>query len=332
VAGWTAVVALAVAVGPLVGGLLLTVAGWPSLFWFNVPLAMAAALVVPPFASGPRTVVRLDVRGCMLLAGLLLGVVGAVTELPGRGWGSLPVLGGAAAAAACALLYRRHERSADAVLPTRVFRSPRLAAASTALLVMFAALFGIAFLLPLYLQIVRGLGALPSGLFVLGYAVALMAGSLAAGAQPPGRHRRLAVVGLAGTAGVHAAAAAWLSSATPTWAVVLGLVLIGLGVGFAQPPLTEAVLAALGSRAGLGSALNDVIREVGGVLGVAVLGSVAAVAGATGRHAGVTDASLLAGLRAAALVATALLAAAALVTGHRTTVTTVGRSSACASQ
>src|SRR6185312_10003814 len=134
-------------------------------------------------------------------------------------------------------------------------------------------------------------------------------------AQPPGRHRRLAVVGLAGTAGVHAAAAAWLSSATPTWAVVLGLVLIGLGVGFAQPPLTEAVLAALGSQAGLGSALNDVVREVGGVVGVAVLGSIAAAA-AGGAGTPLSGTALLTGIRFAAMAAAALMLVATAI-AHR---------------
>ncbi len=140
---------------------------------------------------------------------------------------------------------------------------------------MFGAIFGIAFLLPQYLQVVRGIDPFGTGLYVLAYAFALVLASLAAGAVPM-RHRRLLVTyGLLMAAAVHAMAALGLAPATSAWSLAAGLATVGVGIGLAQAPLTELLLGALGARTRLGSALNDAVREVGGVVGVAVLGSVA---------------------------------------------------------
>jgi MFS family permease len=109
VAGWTAVGALAVAVGPPVGGMLLAVTGWPILFWVNVPLALAAALVLPRATDAGTGTTRLDMRGSLLLAGVVLGIVTAATELPRAGWTGAPVVAGALAAVACATAYAFHQ-------------------------------------------------------------------------------------------------------------------------------------------------------------------------------------------------------------------------------
>jgi DHA2 family multidrug resistance protein-like MFS transporter len=315
VAGWTAVVALAVAMGPPVGGALLAAGrGWPILFWINVPLVLAAAAVLP-WGVEPRAVTaRLDVWGCLLLAGAVLGVVTAVTEVPHVGWTGAPVSLGAAAAVLCAAGCWRHQRHGDPVLPLKLFRGTRLGTATCALLVMFGALFGIAFLVPQYLQVVRGESPLGSGLLVLPYALALAAGSIAAGALPARFRGGLVVAGLAATAGVHAVAGFGLTARSRVSALVLGLAVIGLGIGLAQPVLTDALLAGTGARAGLGSALNDVVREVGGVAGVAVLGSIAAAAGGAGTP--LSGTALLTGIRFAAVAAAALMLVATAIAHH----------------
>jgi predicted MFS family arabinose efflux permease len=125
---------------------------------------------------------------------------------------------------------------------------------------MLGALFGIAFLVPQYLQVVRGDSPLTSGLLILPYALALTAGSLAAGALPARWRATLVVAGLVATAAVHAIAAVGLAPRTPTAALVVGLAVIGVGIGLAQPVLTDAVLASAGDRAGLGSALMKDFR------------------------------------------------------------------------
>lgn len=307
VAGWTAVVALAVAVGPPVGGVLLAVTGWPILFWINVPLALAAALLLPRATDADPDTTRLDVRGSLLLTGFVLGIVTAATELPRAGWTGAPVVAGACAAVACATAYAFHQRRGAPILPLAMFRQRRLRTAAVVLAAMFGALFGIAFLVPQYLQVVRGDSPLTSGLLILPYALALTAGSLAAGALPARWRATLVVAGLVATAAVHAIAAVGLAPRTPTVALVVGLAVIGVGIGLAQPVLTDAVLASAGDRAGLGSALNDAIREVGGVTGVAVLGSIAAAAGP------LVATAMLTGIRwAAAAAALLLLIAAAL--------------------
>jgi MFS family permease len=304
VAGWTAVVALGVAVGPLVGGALLVAATWPALFWLNVPLAVDAAAALPrvPRPTAPAT--RFDVRGCALLAGVMLGLVAAVTEAPRHAWLVVPA---GAGAALCAVAYVRHQRRGEPVLPLALFRSARLRTAVGALSAMFGAIFGVAFLLPQYLQVVRGVGPFGTGLYVLAYALGLVVSSLAAGAVPR-RHRRLLVTaGLLAAAAVHALAAYGLGPATSAWALAAGLAVVGVGIGCAQTPLTELLLHAVGPRTGLGSALNDAVREVGGVVGVAVLGSLAvAVAGP----------ALLDGMRVAFAVAAVVLGLAAATTAR----------------
>ncbi len=254
VAGWTGVVALGVAVGPVVGGALLVAAAWPSLFWLNVPLALGAAAAMPRTVRQVPAVARLDVRGNALLAGVMLGVVAAVTEAPRHAWLVVPACAGALL---CAAGNARHQRRGDPVLPLRLFRTSPLRMSACALSVMFGAIFGIAFLLPQYLQTVRGVGPLGTGLYILAYAFALVLASLAAGAVPR-RHRRLLVTsGLLAAAAVHAVAALGLAPATPAWALTVGL----------------------------GSALNDAVREVGGVrVAAAVAAALLAVAaGVTAR-------------------------------------------------
>jgi len=315
VAGWTGVVALGVAVGPLAGGALLVAATWPALFWLNVPLAVGAAAALPrvPRPTAPAT--RFDVRGCALLAGVMLGLVAAVTEAPRHAWVVVPA---GAVAAFCAVAYGRHQRRGEPVLPLALFRSARLRTAVGALSAMFGAIFGIAFLLPQYLQVVRGVGPFGTGLYVLAYALALVVSALAAGAVPP-RHRRLLVTsGLLAAAAVHALAAFGLGPATSAWALAAGLAVVGVGIGAAQTPLTELLLHAVGPRTGLGSALNDAVREVGGVVGVAVLGSLAvAVAGPAA-----TGPALLDGMRAAFAVAAVVLVLAAATTARSAVATT----------
>ena len=309
VAGWTGVVALGVAFGPVVGGALLEVAAWPSLFWLNVPLALAAAAALPSTARPPSVVARLDLRGSVLLAGVMLGVVAAVTEAPRHPWLVVPA---GALALSCAAGYARHQRRGEPVLPLQLFRTAPLRVSIGALSAMFGAIFGIAFLLPLYLQLVRGVGPLGTGLYILAYAFALVVASLVAGSVPVRHRRRLVTTGLLATAAVHAVAALGLSEATSAWALAAGLAVVGVGIGLAQAPLTELLLDAIGPRTGLGSALNDAVREVGGVVGVAVLGSVAVAV--TGPAA--TGSAMLEGVRVAAVVAAALLAIASAVTAR----------------
>ena len=309
VGGWTGVVALGVAFGPVVGGVLLLTTSWQSLFWLNVPLALGAAVALPRKARSVPAVTRLDVRGSAMLAGVLFGLVTAATEAPRHPWLVVPAV---ACALLCAAGYARHQRRRDPVLPLDVFRRASLRVSAGALSAMFAAIFGIAFLLPQYLQLVRGVGPLGTGLYVLAYAFALVVASLAAGAVPA-RHRRLLVtVGLLAAAAVHVLTAVALAPSTSEWALTAGLATVGIGIGLAQTPLTALLLDAVGPRTGLGSALNDALREVGGVVGVAVLGSTTvAVAGPAA-----TGSTLLDGVRVAAAVGAALLAIAATVTAR----------------
>ena len=239
----------------------------------------------------------------------MLGVVAGLTEAPRHAWLIVPA---GALALSCAAGYACHQRRGDPVLPLRLFRTVPLRVSVGALSAMFGAIFGIAFLLPQYLQLVRGVGPLGTGLYVLAYAFALVVASLVAGSIPMRHRRRLVTSGLLMAAAVHAVAALGLAATTSAWALAAGLAAVGVGIGLAQAPLTELLLDAVGPRTGLGSALNDAVREVGGVVGVAVLGSVAVAV--TGPAA--AGSALLEGVRVAAAVAAALLAIASAVTAR----------------
>jgi predicted MFS family arabinose efflux permease len=237
-------------------------------------------------------------------------VVTAVTEAPRHAWLIVPAVAGALL---CAAAYTRHQRRGEPVLPLGLFRTAALRVSIGALSTMFGAIFGVCFLLPQYLQLVRGIDPLGTGLFVLAYAFALVAASVVAGGVPKRQRRLLVTSGLLAAAAVHAVAALGLGPTTSCWALAIGLGVVGVGIGLAQTPLTELLLGAAGARTGLGSALNDAVREVGGVVGVAVLGSVAvAVAG----PAAADPAALLDGVQIAAAVAATLLALAAAMTAR----------------
>jgi EmrB/QacA subfamily drug resistance transporter len=292
---WGAVVGLGVAAGPVTGGLLLEHFYWGSVFLALVPMALVAAgmaaLLVPE--SRAATVPPLDLRGLALSVGLLGVLVATIIEAPRHGWSSAPVLAGFALSAVLAVAFVLVERRvAHPMLDVRLFTDRRFSAASASVTVTFFALFGFIFLITQYFQFVRGDGALATGLRILPVALSIAVASVA-GARLAPRTGTRAVV----TTGLllFGAAFAWISgnAADVPYAsvVVPQMVLMGLGMGLISTPATESILLVLPpARAGVGSAVNDATRELGGTLGVAVVGSVFSSVWAT--HLGSSLASL----------------------------------------
>jgi EmrB/QacA subfamily drug resistance transporter len=277
---WTAVTGVGVALGPISGGWLLEHFSWGSVFLVNVPIVMAAvagALWLVPNSRDPRAP-KLDLAGLGLsIAGISL-LVWSLIEAPRHGWVSLATLGGIGGAVALLGGFAVWERRvAQPLLDVRLFRNRRFSAASVAVTLGFFSLFGFIFLVTQYFQLVKGYSALQAGVRTVPFALAM---AIAAVAAPQ-------IVKRAGTkivvaAGLTLMAAGFAVAATTDAAssygiIVTAMVLMGSGLGVALTPATESILGSLPrDQAGVGSAVNDTTREVGGTLGVAVIGSIMA--------------------------------------------------------
>ena len=301
---WTAIAGVGVALGPISGGWLLEHFSWGSVFLVNVPVTVAGivgTLVLVPRSRDPRAP-RLDLPGLALsIAGVTL-LVWSLIEAPSHGWISATTIGGIAGAAVLLAVFSWWERRVPApLLDVNLFRNMRFTAASLAITLGFFALFGFIFLVTQYLQLVKGYSALGAGVRTLPFAIAMVVAAVSSPKVVQRIGTKLVVAaGLALMAGGFAIAST--NEASTSYSVIASaMVLMGFGLGSAAAPATESILASLPrEKAGVGSAVNDTTREVGGTLGVAVLGSImASVYGGQILNA-LSGTPLPAGLRAAA--------------------------------
>jgi EmrB/QacA subfamily drug resistance transporter len=276
---WGAVVGIGVAAGPVTGGALLEHFYWGSVFWALVPLALLAALaayLVVPESRDPQ-VPRLDLAGLALSVAMLGTLTYTIIEGPGHGWHSASTLGGFALSAALLVAFVGVERRvAHPMLDVSLFRDRRFSAASGAVTVTFFALFGFIFLITQYFQFIRGYSTLSTGARILPVAISIAVASVIGAALAP-RIGTKAVV----TTGLLSFGSAflWISTvkvdAPYATVIVPQMILMGIGMGLISTPATESILLVLPpARAGVGSAVNDATRELGGTLGVAVVGSI----------------------------------------------------------
>ena len=280
IAAWSAVAGAAIVIGPTLGGLLLSHFWWGSVFLINLPLAAVAlagvVLIVPETADPARS--RFDIPGVVLVAGALFAIVDAIIEAPGRGWTGPVTLGlGGAGVAALAAFVWWELRISDPLIDLRVFTSRAFSAAAGAVTVIFFALFGSLFLLTQFLQLVQGYSPLAAGVRALPFALAMAAASPVSPLLAERFGTRvimpggMALMGLGladlSTAGVH--------TAYPLIAVAVAI--MGAGMGLVMAPASNTIMTTVPAhQAGAGSAINDTIREVGGALGVAIVGSLSA--------------------------------------------------------
>jgi EmrB/QacA subfamily drug resistance transporter len=274
---WAATAGLGVAVGPILGGFLLTHYWWGSVFLINLPIAaaglVAAALIVPNSKSPVAE--RADLTGAGLsIVGLGLLVWGII-EAPNRSWSDplvLVALTGSAVILAAFVLWERHSR--HPMLPLRFFRNRRFSAAIASLALVMFALLGLLFLMTQYMQFVLGFSPLKTGLALGPVALVLLVASPLSVILT----RRLGTKVVVTAGLVMLAVGLGLLSRTTvhsTYADALPLfVLMGVGVGVALAPSTESIMGSLPRQhAGVGSATSDTSLQVGGALGVAVLGT-----------------------------------------------------------
>ncbi len=276
---WTGVVGLAVALGPLTGGALLQRFWWGSIFFVNVPVAAIAiglgAWLIPN--SKDPSAPRLDLPGFILSGVGIATIVYTTIEAPGRGWSNRLTVGGYALGVIVLAAFALWERHTDQpMLDVGLFANIHFSAASFSITVSFFALFGFIFMITQYFQLIRGYDTLSAGVHTLPFAVAT---GVVAPIAPKLAHRlgtKIVVpLGLLVMGGGFAVAASLGTTSAYFGPVLVSMVLIASGLGLVAAPSTEAILAVLPpAKAGVGSAVNDVTRELGGAFGVAVVGAV----------------------------------------------------------
>ena len=276
---WAGTIGLGLAVGPIAGGLLLARFWWGSIFIVNVPIAVAGmigALALVPDSKNPSAESPDPVGALFSIAGLGL-LLWAIIEAPSVGWGSLEVvLVGMASLAVIAAFIFWEARSRHPMLKLRFFAERRFSVAAAAETLGSFGLLGALFLQTQFLQFDLGYSPLQAGVRILP-----LAGLLVASAAMSPMVVRAVGVKLTVAAGLAAVAGGlWQISAVSRLAasygdVVPGLLLIGLGTGLLLPTATNSVVGSVGQHdSGVGSASNAVALQVGGALGVAVIGSV----------------------------------------------------------
>jgi EmrB/QacA subfamily drug resistance transporter len=275
---WAGISGVALAAGPLVGGVLIQIANWPAIFFVNLPIGVVALALGWPLLAESRNpnAQRIDLPGQVLVTGALVCLILALIESSSQGWTSPLILGlfSAAAVLLAAFLFVESQVR-EPMLPLQLFRNRVFSVANVAALLLFFTMLGTFFFVTQFLQAVQGYTALEAGLRTLPttmgiFLIAPFAGLLTARLGP----RWPTVLGalLAGGALLLVMRIEPDSSYATLW---WDFGLIGIGFGLMISPLTAAVLAATPpERAGLGSSVNNTSRQVGGALGVAVLGSI----------------------------------------------------------
>jgi EmrB/QacA subfamily drug resistance transporter len=278
IAIWAGFSGLGVAIGPMTGGFLLEHFSWHSVFWINVPIGLLALALgvryVPTSRDSQQR--RLDPLGALLsivgLASLLFGII----EGPAKGWTHSTVVGAFVVAALAMACFIAWEMATDhPMLDVSVFKNPRFTAASLTITLVFFALFGSLFLMTQYWQLVHGYSPFEAGIRLLPHAATMMiVAPLSARIVERIGTKRVVLAGLSLIA-TGLLLLSTIEPATPYVVVISYFVVMASGMGMTMAPATESVMGALPrDKAGVGSAINDTTRQVGGALGVAIIGSI----------------------------------------------------------
>jgi EmrB/QacA subfamily drug resistance transporter len=275
---WGATTGAAIALGPIVGGWLLELSDWRSIFFAMTPIAAIAGALVAAYVPTSRDpqAPRPDRAGFVLSTATVGLLVYTIIEAPNYGWGSARTLGSLVLTAALLAAFVAWERrSEEPMLDLSLFGNPRFTAASASVAISFFALSGFIFLVTQYFQFLKGYGPLSTGVRLLPVA-SFVAISSVLGTRLAVRLGTKLVV----AAGLFSMAAfyVWVtttSTSTGYGTIAAQMVVLGTGMGLTSAPATEAIMGVVPkAKAGVGSAVNDATRLLGGTLGVAVIGSV----------------------------------------------------------
>ncbi len=287
---WAAVVGVSMALGPVVGGLLVSTLGWRSIFWINIPVVIAAIVLTLRFVPESRApkARRLDPVGQVLVITLFSSLTFGIIEAPERGWGS-PLIVGAFLVTVVSLvgLVLWEQRREEPLIDLRFFRSIPFSGAAAIAVASFAALGGFLFLNTLYLQEVRGLSPLMAGLATLPMAAMTMVLPPISGRIVGTRGPRVPLVIAGAGLTVSCAMLAQIGATTSFWWLIVAYVVFGIGFGFVNAPITNAAVSGMPrAQAGVASAIASTSRQVGQTLGVALVGAL--LAGSVGLLLGST--------------------------------------------
>jgi EmrB/QacA subfamily drug resistance transporter len=311
IGAWSGVSGLGIALGPLVGGAVVDGISWHWIFWINVPVGLAVIPLAARRLTESRGPARqLDLPGLALASAGLLGIVYGIVRGAELGWTSTPVLGSLIAGGALIVAFLGWEsRTEHPMLPLRFFRSRGFAAVNVVSLAMYFGVFGSIFLLAQFFQVTQGYSPLEAGLRTLPWTImpmfiAPIAGLLSdrIGSRP------LMATGLT----LQAGAIGWLASVSspsvPYSELVIPFIMAGTGMALVFAPAANAILNSVRpEEAGQASGATNAIRELGGVLGVAVIATVFAHNGSYASPAAYTD-----GMTSAIWVGAAVLLAGAV--------------------
>jgi len=276
---WSGAAILGVPGGPILGGWLLSQFYWGSVFYVAVPvalIALVAGLLLVPDSRDPSPA-HLDRLGAALSVGMLTALVYAIIEAPDRGIMAAEVHGSLIAAMALGLAFVLHElRIDDPLLDVRLFLNRAVSGGFLAIAITFGSMVGMMFLLTQYFQFAEGYSPLQAGLRTAPIAIGFVAGAGFADSLVKRYNVRIIMtIGLVMVSGAFAGVSQAVGDA-PYGVLGAAIFAVGFAMSFVMAPATATVMAAVpGRNVGVGSALNDVGRQVGAALGVAVLGSVA---------------------------------------------------------
>jgi EmrB/QacA subfamily drug resistance transporter len=294
---WSGIFGVAAACGPVVGGVLVSTIGWRSIFWLNVPICAAmfvATLRYVPESRAPR-LRRVDVPGQLLMIAMLGSLTYAVIQGPVSGWTAAPVLALFAVAAAAAAAFLVVERSrSEPLVELRFFRSRPFTGAAVIAVLAFTVLGGFLFVITLYLQQVRGDSPLRAGLSLLPATLVMAAAAPVAGQLTSRRGPRIALVGSGLFTAAGMALLLALSPGTSYLYLAVALAVLGAGLGLVNPPITGTAVSGMPpAQAGVASAVVSSTRQIGSVIGVAVMGDLVSAGLSRGLASGQTHAAAL---------------------------------------
>jgi EmrB/QacA subfamily drug resistance transporter len=315
IGAWSGLGGVATAAGPLLGGYLITAASWRWIFFINLPVAAAVVALGArhvPESRDPDATGKLDSAGAVAAVVFLTGITFAFIEAPGAGWSSPGVVAMAAVGVAgLAVFLAREHRAAAPMLPLGIFKGRQFAATNAVTFIVYAALTGATFLLPVELQVVSGYSPLASGLALLPLTFIMLALSARSGqlASRIGPRLQMSAGPIVIAAGFVLLTFATHGSAYARY-VLPAVLVFGLGLAITVAPLTAtAMSSAPAEQSGIASAVNNDVSRFGGLLAVAVLPSLAGITGTAYLH----PPALAAGFRTAVLIAAALCAAGGLL-------------------
>ncbi|MCU1354134.1 MAG: drug resistance transporter [Acidimicrobiales bacterium] len=277
---WAGVSALGLGIGPITGGFLLSHFWWGSIFLVNIPFVAAGLLLgyfLIPESRDPSAP-RLDPLGALLSIAGLGVLLWAVIEAPGKGWTAPQILAGFGVGVVLLVLFMVWElKSTHPMLDLHFFQNPRFSAASGAITITFLTLFGTIFLLTQYLQLVLGYSTVKAGAILLPQAVVIMIAAPLSNVWVQRFGNKVVVATGMFIVACSMASFATLQTNSSMIHVILLTMLLGAGMGNIMAPATDSIMGSLPrAKAGVGSAVNDTTRQVGGAVGVAVLGSISA--------------------------------------------------------